>query len=529
MPSLVYELFYCNTFLSSFIQFTGKSGVKAIILSPTRELAVQTYRVFIDLNKETKLKAICLLGGDALSKHFSQMHTNPDIIIATPGRLLHVLVEMDLKLPEVKYFVMDECDRLFEMGFEEQITELIRRFPSHRQNLLFSATLPQSVANFVKSFIPNPVIVRLDIESKLSENLTSVFLMTRESDKIPSLLYLLREMVKKDEMTLIFAATRHHVEYLQAILEKASITCTYVYSALDQEARRTNIELFRRKKVRTMVVTDVAARGIDIPFLDNVINFNFPAKPKLYVHRVGRVARSGRTGVAYSLVSSDELPFMQELHLFLGKGIKVAKSDSRMEDGLIGKLPQSVLDTEFDALNKWHESFTELESMKKVCENATKHYVKTRPLPAGESVSKAKEISKEEMSIHPLFKSVEKIDEVEKNDFLASLKGYKPKSTIFEIGPNKKEFCNVMKSKRNHHDKLVKKAYNSRQNDKFNQIRDKDFKEDDFFVKYQSSDHFAEKGLEIDKGFGNALDEAVFDVGGDDTKSIKKSKTSLRW
>lgn len=279
-----------------------------------------------------------------------------------------------------------------------------------------------------------------------------------------------------------------------------------------------------------MIVTDVAARGIDIPFLDNVINFNFPGKPKLYVHRVGRVARAGRTGFAYSLVSSDELPFLQDLHLFLGKGIKIAQSNSPPEDGYIGRIPQNIIDSELDSLNKWHEFYSDLGAMKKVCENATKQYIKTRALPSGESVNKAKEIAKKEISIHPMFKNLEqKEDEIKKNDFLASLKGYKPRSTIFEIGPNKKEFSNVMKSKRQHHDKLVQKVKNSRESEKFNEVRDQDFKDDSFFLDYQANDHFTEKGLEIERGFNNALDEAVFDVGDDEAKSIRKPKSSMRW
>ncbi|XP_074593042.1 ATP-dependent RNA helicase DDX54 [Brevipalpus obovatus] len=508
----------------------GKSGCKAVILSPTRELAMQTHRFFQDLNREVGLKVVCLLGGDALGKHFTAMHTNPDVIIATPGRLLHVLVEMDAKLPEVKHLVMDECDRLFEMGFEEQVTEIVRRLPDHRQTLLFSATLPQSVVNFVKNGSHDPVLIRLDVESKLSENLTSCFLSCRESDKLSILLYLLKEVTKKDEMTLIFAATRHHVEYLQTIIEKAGIVCTHVYSALDQEARRSNIELFRRKKIRTMIVTDVAARGIDIPFLDNVINYNFPSKPKLYVHRVGRVARAGRSGTAYSLVSADELPYLHELHLFLGQPLKLAKKDVQKETGILGKVPQTLIDIECDSLNKWHESYSDLEGLKKVCENATKQYVKTRSIPSSDSISKAKEISQQDIAIHPIFRNYQpEEEEVKRTDFMSSLKGYKPKSTIFEIGPNKKEFFNVMKIKRKHHDKLVEKTKTKNEKMGEEDSKGEDYKDDKFFLPYRSDEHFSEKGLEIDKGFSNPLDDAVFDVGGDDQKTMMKSKNGVKW
>lgn len=325
MPGKMVEIDVPCAEFTNLSCFAGEIGIKALILSPTRELAAQTFKVVNDMVKFCNFKVVPILGGDAMDKQFSTMQDNPDIIVATPGRLLHILVEMNKKLTHCCFVVLDECDRLFEMGFAEQLNEILTRLPEHRQTIMCSATLPQMVVDFARAGLVDPELIRLDIESKLSENLTSHFIICKEIDKVPLLLHLLRTIVRQDEMTLVFVPTRHHVEYLKLVLDDAGIETCYVYSALDSEARRRNIEAFRNRQVRTMIVTDIAARGIDIPFLDNVINFNFPGKPKLYVHRVGRVARAGRSGSAFSFVSSDEAPYAYELHLFLSRPVILAR------------------------------------------------------------------------------------------------------------------------------------------------------------------------------------------------------------
>ncbi|KAL9961892.1 hypothetical protein ACROYT_G030925 [Oculina patagonica] len=286
---------------------SAKVGARGLILSPTRELALQTLKFTKELGRFTGLKAAVVLGGDSFEGQFAALHGNPDIIVATPGRFLHVMMEMDLKLTAVEYVVFDEADRLFEMGFAQQLHEIINRLPDSRQTLLFSATLPKLLVDFTKAGLTDPVLIRLDVDSKLSEQLKLAFFSVRSDDKPAVLLNILQNLVKPSEQTLVFTATKHHVEYLKELLEFAGIESSFVYSTLDQAARKINIGKFQHKKTNVMVVTDVAARGIDIPMLDNVINYNFPAKPKLFIHRVGRVARAGRSGTAYSLVGSDEV------------------------------------------------------------------------------------------------------------------------------------------------------------------------------------------------------------------------------
>ena len=274
---------------------TAKIGARALILSPTRELALQTLKFVRELGKFTDLRSAVILGGDSMDEQFALLHGHPDVIVATPGRFLHICVEMDLKLLNVEYVVFDEADRLFEMGFGEQLNEIVNRLPDSRQTLLFSATLPKILVEFAKAGLKDPTLIRLDVESKLPTELELVFVTMRAEERAAALLVLLKNHIGADQQSIVFAATKHHVEYLHSMLDKLGISNTYIYSNLDPSARKIHAAKFAQKKANVLVVTDVAARGIDIPHLDNVINFHFPAKSKLFVHRVGEPLLVNRT------------------------------------------------------------------------------------------------------------------------------------------------------------------------------------------------------------------------------------------
>ncbi|MFH4980505.1 hypothetical protein AB6A40_007214 [Gnathostoma spinigerum] len=303
-------------------------GIRALLLSPTRELALQTFKFTKELGRFTGLRCAVLVGGDNMDDQFSALHGKPDILLATPGRLLHVLAEMNLRLSSLQYLVFDEADRLFEMGFAEQLNEILTRVPEHRQTLLFSATLPKMLVDFAKAGLTDPTLVRLDVDNKVSDKLSMVFTCCRTEDKAASLLQLVRSIVNAGAQTIVFCATMKHVEHLCAVLNKCGFDCAFLHSQLDSTARKLNIERFRTKMSSVLIVTDVAARGVDIPLLENAINYHFPAKPKLFVHRVGRVARAGHSGTSYSLISPDEYPYVVDLFLFLGRPISFAHPDS---------------------------------------------------------------------------------------------------------------------------------------------------------------------------------------------------------
>ncbi|KAI0241744.1 ATP-dependent RNA helicase DDX54 [Lamellibrachia satsuma] len=455
------------------------SGVRALIMSPTRELALQTLKFTKELGRFTRLKSAVILGGDRMEDQFAAIHENPDIVIATPGRFMHVLVEMGMKLSQVEYVVFDEADRLFEMGFQEQLMEIIKRLPDSRQTLLFSATLPKLLVEFAKAGLHDPTLIRLDVDTKLSEQLKLVFLECRTEEKTAILLYLLRTLIEPDQQSVIFVATKHHVEYLNMVLKQAGITCSCSYSSLDQTARKINVAKFRNKTTSVLVVTDLAARGIDIPMLDNVINFNFPAKPKLFVHRVGRVARAGRMGTAFSLIGPDEVPFVLDLHLFLGRPMNLVVpgkvyNEGTDVDALYGRVPWSLMDTEEENLRMWVENI-DLKNQKRVADNAYKHYTRSRPAAASESVKRVKELADVGIGYHPVFQEQQDIAEAERLKLLDSMKHYRPPTTIFEINKtNKTEVFSIMKRKRSRHSDAIHATSIRRQKRRTDAISDAD-------------------------------------------------------
>lgn len=546
-----------------------KAEIRALILSPTRELATQTFKFVREFSKFTNLVSKLIIGGESIGRDFQTITSYPDILVATPGRLAHVLVEMKQRLNNVEIVVFDEADRLFEPGFKEieQVHEICQRLPDSKQTLLFSATMPQKLADFAKVGLKNPLFIRLDVESNLSETLKSIHLHCNQQDKFAVLVHLLKNFVDKKQMTVVFMPTKHHIEYTKMLLDNTRLDSCYVYSSMDPEARKINIDRFSKKNCRVMLVTDIAARGIDIPLLDIVINFNFPFKPKLYIHRVGRVARAGRFGCAISLISHDEAPYLHALHTFFGLPITLASQSKTgiingediesLPDKVFGSVPQNILDNINEMLKCWHDHNDDLQAMLKVCDNAMKPYLKTREPPAAFSVKFAKELHRKVIGVHPMFKTVssgedkdESIQSIESSEanMLDRIKSYKPQATIFEIGHIKgnrrTEAFEVMQKKRHFHDKVASKKRRANSNDddlddnnldgidpsRTEPNMKKDFEDSKFYLKYQPDDHVREKGLEIDKTFfNNDLKRATLDLVADDEDQLKRQRHQMVW
>ncbi|XP_029158210.1 ATP-dependent RNA helicase DDX54 [Nylanderia fulva] len=550
----------------------AKTGARALILSPTRELALQTLKFIKELGKFTGLKAVVILGGDSMDNQFSIIHENPDIIVATPGRFLHICIEMDLKLKNVEYIVFDEADRLFEMGFGEQIQEIVNRLPESRQTLLFSATLPKILVDFAKAGLHDPILLRLDVESKLPEGLTLSFITCRPEEKLAVLLCLLKRIIKPDSQTIIFAETMHHVEYIHQILDKADISNTFIYSNLDPSARKINAAKFQTGKVKVLIVTDVAARGIDIPYLDCVINFNFPAKSKLFVHRVGRCARAGRAGTAYNIVSSDEYPYLLDLHLFLGRPLTIMPTTGSIEnmESAVGKMPQAMIEEELSQLINWHNNSIDLTNMQNVCNNAYQRYIKSRPGASTESVKRTKELCINEAGILPQYSDVSPAA----IDIISRMKNYRPQGTIFEIGTKAKSIdYQAMKTKRilhkenifNFHRKMedrkieeIKTSKNlpqesnlpsssaeeinaafstvivpkKRSSDDLYKISKKKKtqtkRDEEYYIPYSAPDKHTEEGLAVNN-FATEADKAQMDLMADNEESQHLQKQLKKW
>lgn len=489
-------------------QHSAKVGIRALILSPSRELALQTYKQVKDFSKGTDLRSVVLIGGDSLEDQFQMMMNNPDIVVATPGRFLHLKVEMELDLKTVEFAVFDEADRLFEMGFAEQLNELIASMPTSRQSLLFSATLPRTLVDFAKAGLVNPVLVRLDAESKISDELEMAFLTTKKNEREANLLYILQNMIKvpiatsedlkklkdfdgeadesdpddasdddkKDKKgnkrkrftkrfnlppantlpspysTIVFVPTKHHVEYISTLLKDAGYLVSYIYGTLDQHARKRQLYQFRAGLTNILVVTDVAARGIDIPVLAYVINFSLPASSKIFIHRVGRTARAGNRGWAYLIVNEKELPYLLDLELFLGKKVlltsmheakceilKEKQGDQYVEpkvsytDRLVlGSAPRIQLEGCQELYENLLTNNYDLKVVKDVSIKGEKLYQRTRQPASQESVKRTKELIGTGTwdDQHLLFgANLEK----EKEKFLAKLINRNVKETVFEF------------------------------------------------------------------------------------------------
>ncbi|CAG7816309.1 unnamed protein product [Allacma fusca] len=506
---------------------------RALVLSPTRELATQTVKFFRELGKFLNLKVTQILGGDSMESQFSALNDKPDVVVATPGRFMHLCVEMELKLNGVEYVVFDEADRLFEMGFGEQINEILKRLPDNRQTVLFSATMPRVLVDFTKAGLHDPTLIRLDVDSKLPDRLSLTHLACRSEDKFAALLYLLKNEIDLERQTLVFVATKHHVELLHSVLDEAGISNCYIYSSLDAAARKISLGKFRNGKANVMIVTDIAARGIDIPILDNVINFHFPAKPKLFMHRVGRVARAGRSGTAISIVSPDEVAFLIDLHLFLGKPLKVNTSATDSQDGsvLIGRVPQDVIDEELGFYRNLINLKSELESLIKVARNGYAQYLKSRPSASSESNKRAKGIEFSKLPMHPMFDSSFQKDPM--NDFIAQIHNYRPHSTIFEIGPKAgSEVHKIMQVKRSKDQSIVEKY---RHEKSVNTISTLDAalpiptKDDENFINYLPKDHHTETGLSVGSTFDKQVQDSVMDLTGDDSKVLRNQQNIQKW
>jgi ATP-dependent RNA helicase DDX54/DBP10 len=427
--------------------------------------------------------------------------------VATPGRLAHILAEIpDFSLRDCQMCILDEADRLLEMGFVDQLRQIQKSLPEQRcQRVLLSATMPKMLIEFTKSgFASDPQVIRLDQEATVSEELRISFITCRSLEKDATLLQILSviEMDKETNaatrtgLTLIFCATRHHVEYVASLIQASGLKATMIYGTLDADARNANLAAFRNGKEPMLVVTDVAARGLDVPMCDHVIHYHFPSTPKLFVHRSGRVARAGRIGFCFALVEPDELPYMVDLHLFLGRKLTTsegvtrtnAKSDAintyedikqnieaytlnEMTPNMVhyGSIPESILNLEVENVRRimdsemaGSEQAESMKSLSKVCTNAMKQYRKTRPEASNEGVRRAKAIlegkkvrsgqrvGSASIPPHPLFHRIEldkyeqdmskgrigtlnDLDNIRKRqEFLRAVSQFRPKDTIFE-------------------------------------------------------------------------------------------------
>ncbi|MBL0063226.1 MAG: DEAD/DEAH box helicase [bacterium] len=289
----------------------------ALVLSPTRELAVQIEEAMKKFAKHTKLKVLAIYGGVGYGPQIDGLKKGADIIVATPGRLLDHVSKGTLHLDTLKMLVLDEADRMLDMGFLPDVRRIIARVPKDRQTMLFSATFPDEVTRLSKEILQNPQLVQIGHKSSAARGLTHTAYPVPAHLKPDLLSEILIEI--NSPAVLIFTRTKHRADRIQKMLTKSVFRVTTLHSDRTQKQRSAALEGFKQGKYNIMVATDIAARGIDVTGITHVINYDLPATSEDYVHRTGRTARAERLGDAVTLVAPDEEVLLREIERHLGQ------------------------------------------------------------------------------------------------------------------------------------------------------------------------------------------------------------------
>jgi len=299
-----------------------KRRIKALILTPTRELAIQISDCIKEYAKYTGLRHTTIYGGVKQNDQVNSLKAGIDILVATPGRLLDLMNQGYINLASIRHFVLDEADRMLDMGFIHDIKRLLPKLPKEKQTLLFSATMPQAIATMSRSILRNPVRVEVTPASSVVDTVEQYIYFVEKSDKKDLLINLLGK--DKDQSALIFSRTKHGADKIARVLCKAGIGSEAIHGNKSQNARQRALNNFKLNKTRVLIATDIAARGIDIDKLELVINYDLPDVPETYVHRIGRTGRAGNTGRALTFCANDERLLLKDIQRLTGKKLLVA-------------------------------------------------------------------------------------------------------------------------------------------------------------------------------------------------------------
>ncbi len=299
----------------------GLRKVRALILTPTRELAIQIGESIGVYGKFTGLKSTVIYGGVSQFPQTNALRSGVDIITATPGRLLDLINQKYINLSFLKMLVLDEADRMLDMGFSRDVKKILAFLPVTRQTLLFSATMPQEIVRLTKSILKNPVKVEVTPVSSTVDSINQSVYLVDQQDKKSLLIQLLEN--RNLDSVLIFTRTKHRADKVARDLVKKRITAQAIHGDKSQGARQLALSNFKAKRTRVLVATDIAARGIDVQELSHVINFDLPNVPETYVHRIGRTGRAGMGGTALSFCNTEEKGMLMDIQKLISKNIPV--------------------------------------------------------------------------------------------------------------------------------------------------------------------------------------------------------------
>ena len=303
----------------------GPEGIKTLILTPTRELAIQIGESFTAYGRHLRLKHTVIFGGVSQHAQTIALRNGVDILIATPGRLLDLMNQRFVRLDNVKMFVLDEADRMLDMGFIHDVKKVIAKLPAKRQTLFFSATMPKEIATLADTILTNPVRVEVTPVSSTANTIQQLVYFVEKQDKKKLLLHILKD--RSIVTALVFTRTKHGADKVTKDLNQAGISAEAIHGNKSQNARQRALSNFKSKQTRVLVATDIAARGIDVDQLSHVINFELPNVPETYVHRIGRTGRAGANGISLSFCDSEEKEFLRDIHKLIGKPVPVAEEN----------------------------------------------------------------------------------------------------------------------------------------------------------------------------------------------------------
>jgi ATP-dependent RNA helicase RhlE len=299
----------------------GPRAIKCLILTPTRELAIQIGESFTAYGRHTGMKHTVIFGGVSQGSQVSALKAGVDILIATPGRLLDLINQKFIQLHYLKIFVLDEADRMLDMGFIHDVKKIITKIPQKRQTLFFSATMPDEIQKLANTILVNPVKVEVTPVSSTADTIDQSLFFVEKNDKKKLLIHILND--KSIKSALIFSRTKHGADKITKDLVKAGIKTEAIHGNKSQNARQKALSNFKSGQIKALIATDIAARGIDIDELSHVINFELPNIPETYVHRIGRTGRAGSSGIAYSFCDEEEMEYLKDIQKLIGREIPV--------------------------------------------------------------------------------------------------------------------------------------------------------------------------------------------------------------
>jgi ATP-dependent RNA helicase RhlE len=297
----------------------GPRRLRALILTPTRELAAQVRESFEKYGRHSGLRVAEVFGGVALGPQETALRRGVDVVVATPGRLIDHLERQNLVFDDLEVLVLDEADRMLDMGFAPQINQIVRQVPPYRQTLLFSATMPPEVEALARKYLRKPLLVQVGLRTQAVDTVAhAVYPVPRERKSA-----LLAELLKRPEMdsVLVFTRTKHGADRLVRHLQRAGIDASAMHADKTQSQRMQVLEAFKAGKIRVLVATDIAQRGLDIAGISHVINYDVPQRPEDYVHRIGRTGRAAATGDAFTFMSPEEIAMVRTIERVLGTPI----------------------------------------------------------------------------------------------------------------------------------------------------------------------------------------------------------------